>query len=483
MTTAGSNSRPPRDLAGLEQALVDLAIHGSASSLPGEAAWFDRVGIALREGDRWIANPDWLACTLPAPSAKEVTVRTLLRDPAYRLHVDSAVTAVCQSIGSSQRWKRLDVLLAGSLRGLAPRVASLLGGTESHGTDVSWHAADNYCWGHAGTADVLFPLLVASADTWHGTPVYIHKAPETLVRLVVATGAGEGLRMGLEEAQRATAETDGVAPIWTRPIGTGAAEVTLAAPVHVAWPGSAPDVATRPFSLGVPMDARKHSALVGTTALGSSSFWAVLEQDVFAYAFAGAAAGSEWPDDAGLPKSGELLSLVRARPSGLGRTDSADAALFQLADHPLYGLWLQLLLLEALDRELGEETLLFAVPPGSRESVRMLYRPRRQRGEARASMRDLGELDAVIDRVAGRVGLTTVGALGEVRGTWTLGLGLIRQVGLVQQTEERWALSGHVLDRLHGGGLMTGVIRRGKRVRETLHGVLNGLWEAVGDEE
>lgn len=479
MTTAGASSRPPRDLPGLEQALVDLAVRGHAASLPGEAAWFEQVGIAMREGDRWLAHPDWLACALPAPSAKDLTVRTLLRDPWYRLHIDVAVAAVCRAIGSSERWKRLDELLAGPLRALAPRVASLLARAATTETDTSWDAADTYCWGHSGAADVLFPLLVASAATWHATPVYLHDAPAKLVHLVVATSAGEGLRLDVGEAQDLL---DGAAPVWVRALGDGTTEVTLTAPVHVAWPGDAPDVATHPFSLGAPAAARVRSALVSPAGLGTSSFWVALEDGVRSHAFAGTAAGTEWPDNAGLPKSQALLDLVRARPSGLGRTDEADAALFRLADHPLYGLWLQLLLLEALDRELGEETLLFAIPPGSHGHVQVLYRPRTQRGEARASMRDLGGLDAVLDRVARGVGLTTVGALGEVRGTWTLGLGLLGQVGLVQQAGERWALSGHVLDRLHGGGLMTGVIRRGKRIRETLHTVLNGLWEAEGGQ-
>ena len=480
MTTAGANSRPPRDLDGLEKALVDLAVRGRVSSVPGDAAWFQRVGIAVREGDQWVAHPDWLASALPAPSAKVLAVRSILRDPVYRLHIDSAVASVCRAVGTSERWKRLDELLGGPLRRSAPRLASLLAKPDDRGFDPNWESVDTYCWGHAGSPDVLFPLLVASAATWHATPIYVDETSSDVARLVGATKAGEGLRMTAEAAQRVSADLGEGVPVWSRPLGDGTTAVTLALPVHAEWPDGPPHVATQPFTLGVPADARANSALVRAAALGTDSFWVALEENVPTYAFTGAPAGTEWPDDAGLPASEHLLDLVRARPSGVGHTDAADAALFRLADHPLYGLCLQLLLLEALDRELGEETVLLAAPPGPQTSVRVLYRPRTQRGEPRAAMRDLGELDPVLDRVAAGVRLTAVGALGEVRGTWTLALSLMGQVGLVQQAGERWALSGHVLDRLHGGGLMTGVIRRGKRVRETLHGVLNGLWTEGG---
>ena len=68
----------------------------------------------------------------------------------------------------------------------------------------------------------------------------------------------------------------------------------------------------------------------------------------------------------------EILKDV-GRPKSL--SPFADDALLKLGQHPLYGFLLQLLLLEALDRELGDETLLLA-PPLERRVNRSSRYPR-----------------------------------------------------------------------------------------------------------
>src|SRR5690606_14585447 len=254
--TTGSFNRPPRDFYGLEGALVDLAVRGWVSSLPGDSTWFERVGIAVRANDRWVAHSDWLDSVLPAPSARALAVRSLLRDPTYRLHIDRVLASVCRAIGSSERWKRLDELLAGPLRGNAPRIASLLRQPDTWEPDRSWESVDTYCWGRAGSSDVLFPLLVASAATWHATPIYVNEPSRDPARLVAGTDAGEAIRLGVEEAQRLSAEVNNTAPVWLHPLRDGSIEVTLAVPVHAEWAGKALDVAGYPFSLGVPTEAR-----------------------------------------------------------------------------------------------------------------------------------------------------------------------------------------------------------------------------------
>jgi len=152
-----------------------------------------------------------------------------------------------------------------------------------------------------------------------------------------------------------------------------------------------------------------------------------------------------------------------------------------LADHPLYGFWIQTLLIEALDRELGEETLLF-VPPTHmivkdvESATRVYYRPRLGTKKQTRHLLELGTLDDVMNRIAASVSVRPVATLGDTAGPWAMSLGLLARVGIVQTRHDRWALSTHALDRLHGGGLMTGVIRRGKGFRERLHHVIEGIW-------
>ena len=157
-----------------------------------------------------------------------------------------------------------------------------------------------------------------------------------------------------------------------------------------------------------------------------------------------------------------------------------------LADHPLFGFWLQILLLEALDRELGEETLLFAPPPHAivgdvEAATRVYYRPRSEPNRQLQALLELGALDDVMSRVANGVGVRPVAVLGDRAGPWAMSLALLATVGITQIRHGRWTLSTHALDRLHGGGLMTGVIRRGRAFRQRLHVALEDLWRECAD--
>ena len=90
----------------------------------------------------------------------------------------------------------------------------------------------------------------------------------------------------------------------------------------------------------------------------------------------------------------------------------------------------------------------------------------------------LGQIDATLDELARRVGISQVSVpFVTTYGPWSFGLKLMRTVNLVHSRADRWTLSEHVLDRLHGGGMNTGVIRRGKAFRERLHEHLRELWE------
>jgi hypothetical protein len=150
------------------------------------------------------------------------------------------------------------------------------------------------------------------------------------------------------------------------------------------------------------------------------------------------------------------------------------------------GFWFQLLLLEALDRELGDETLILAPPVDRRVSdieaaTLVLYRPRKQQDSSSENNRrvaTLGLLDEVLTRLSRELGLHPLPlVINTSAGIWSFSLRMLRNAQLVKDRYDRWVLHPDALDRLHGGGLMKDVIRRGKHFRDQrLHGVLKTLW-------
>jgi hypothetical protein len=151
----------------------------------------------------------------------------------------------------------------------------------------------------------------------------------------------------------------------------------------------------------------------------------------------------------------------------------------------VFGFWLQLFLIDALDRELGAETVVIAPPPGRREGAepeaRAFYTPvpdsPRQRKDLPSY--DLGSVEEVLPHLAEAVGVATVPLPRTEgrRGVWTTALGMLARAGLVVLDRGRWGLAPEVLDRLHGGGLMAGVLRRGQEMRRRIHESMRSLWE------
>jgi hypothetical protein len=186
------------------------------------------------------------------------------------------------------------------------------------------------------------------------------------------------------------------------------------------------------------------------------------------------------PDRFQLPMAELLHRLAKTRRS----SPDSDTALARLAHHPFFGFWVQVLLLEALDRELGEESLILApmmstIVEDIEGSTRVFYRPRLRSTEViiHRDTREIGSLDRVMNDLAFNTGLGRVYLpFGCAEGPWSLGLRLMRSVGLIQGRHDRWTLMDHILDRLHTSGMMTGVIRKGQTLREHLHSTLESLW-------
>jgi len=110
--------------------------------------------------------------------------------------------------------------------------------------------------------------------------------------------------------------------------------------------------------------------------------------------------------------------------------------------------------------------------------MRLFYRPRS--GAAGSSVRremvELGALGDVMDGITKRLGLEkSYMPYSTGESPWSFALRLMRTADMIQGGHERWTLAGHILDKLHSGGLMTRVIRRGHEFRERLHAALTEM--------
>jgi hypothetical protein len=193
-----------------------------------------------------------------------------------------------------------------------------------------------------------------------------------------------------------------------------------------------------------------------------------------------------------LPGTDQLASAGKRR-SELG---AVDQALRELAEHPLYGLVLQLLLLEALDRELGEETVILAPPLNRRiesfaqwAETLVLYRPHEDTTDNPAQpakgFHVLGRFDEVFAQIAREVGIVKVASpLEEDAATpWSKALALMSTADLVIGKHDRWTITTQILDRLHSGALMKDIIRQGRTLREKMHSVFLALWQEKSGAE
>lgn len=504
--------RTALDIEALQRDLERLATYGFGQLSETHGRWLDAVGIASRvDGALFHARTNWLSTTLPAQNLRDLLVRSLLRDPLYRLHLDVALSTVLQMVGATARWARLEDLLRGPFRSFAPRFVGLLewlaGSRERHPAELAgrdweeiktqlglgdevFRAWDEACWGGHGDAPLLFPLLQQMYLPLRDLPVFLRIEPtedlalyEVATAIVEAAQELEGARVtDFRELQELARR--GVPVRWL-PNADGSSTACLLAPVHLMAPAlCAPSL--RPFPSGVPaiskasmvIDPERSSEPVSLweTAPGSSSP-TLLGQPAQAGSWNTATHEAAVPGWARLPTAASLEKVPLPRRS----SKEADEALLQLSEHSLYGFLLQLLLLEALDRELGEETLMLAPPVRApvadiEGETRLFYRPRPREGQQREAS-DLGQLDEVLAIVARQNGIEALPVcFAGSRGPWSAALRLMRAAKLVEGRHDRWTLATFALDRFHGGGLMTAVIRRGKELRERQHDALEALW-------
>lgn len=508
--------RRPEDLSHLENELIHLASFGGLTGDSVYCAWYESVGIARKEQDSLAIIPEWAIQSLPASSGIDLLRRTVLRDPLYRLHIDLLIASTLHTIGVTERWDRLEELLVGPLQPFAPRLVSLLEWMTRRAGRPSWELAagewqradllaeadraltaswDKQLWGSSKPSEV-FPLLEELYVPLLGIPICpdregtCKEARSILLNVITAASRGEAFVVNEQGFDHLENLCQAGVPLRLADHGPRHRMATLMEPV--TWVGDREsDCETVPFVSPLPDSTRQSCVIASSSAELNSNAWRVIECQSPLYAPPGIPpTAASWPQAyppgrpawSALPTLEELSQIPRPRSSSPG----ADTALRSICDHPLMGFWFQLLLLEALDRELGDETLILAPPVDRRVSdieaaTLVLYRPRKQQDSSNGNNRrvaTLGALDEVLTRLSRELGLHPLPlAINTSTGIWSFSLRMLRNAQLVKDRYDRWVLHPDALDRLHGGGLMKDVIRRGKGFRDQrLHGVLTTLW-------
>ena len=518
--------RLPDNVECLSDVLMGLATYGGARVPIEWQEWLLSVGVAVRtDGGSWMFPTDaFLRDALPAQDALDLLRRVAVRDPMYRFHLDLSLLSVIHAVASAERWRRLEELLFDSCRAIAPRLIQLLewemaraGRGARQLTDSDWTVAhesivkemgtvffkwDSRLWGACrGTAE-LFPLLLSLYLPMCHLPIHVVGGESNdptsselcLATLVKASGDGEGVEftrdrmagirrlqdLGIPVRVRDSDSSHFIASLVSPTTLQSSLTVTLAD--YSPAPANMAAAARSSYSLHQVeerLPSRLSTLEEGKTTIALCS----MPTECLRWPAERCVASPHWLP---LPGASEFAAAGKRR----NESESVDQALCDLAEHPLYGLVLHLLILEALDRELGEETVILSPPLNRKiESVEhwaetiVLYRPREEPSTDLSLPTKrclvLGQFDEVFGRVAREIGVVRVASTLRTGSAtpWSRALALMSTADLVVGTHDRWTITAHVLDRLHAGVLMKDIIRQGRALREKMHSIFLSLWQ------
>ncbi|QDU37644.1 hypothetical protein Mal4_19590 [Maioricimonas rarisocia] len=515
----------PRDIDSLEPVLEEIVTHGAAMAPKSWHQWLVATGVALptpRAG--WLsATQCFLQDATPAPEPIDLVRCAAIRDPRYRLYLDVTLLSVMHTVGTTDRWQRLEDLLFGRCRALAPRLMQLVDSEvrrhrrklrEVRATDWgstlnaivdstggSFRSWDKHLWGDCRGPAELFPLLLDLYATQNEQPIHVDaEASEVsdgavlLACLIEAAQNGDGVEIRTENSNTLQQLQDNGVPVRVWKVGANGSAAALVGRVTLVADQNAEVLQRTEAPTGVPAVAKLSRQLPRThLPITRQLSAAVLENKPTVGVFSLAADSNVWPEIPDNRYSEWMALPARESLRGTRRGDedpeTTAEALHQLADHPVYGLMLQLMILESLDRELGEVTLILS-PPVNRKLIslsvwgesRVLYRPsaaaRSDTETLTAGFLLLGEIDGVLDTVASEIGVTGIASVRQpAQHNWARVLALLSSAGVIVGRHDRWALADDVLDRLHAGALMKQVVRQGRDIRNELHRALNGLWQ------
>lgn len=509
--------RPP-DIHELGSVIDRLVTFGGARVPQPWQPYLASVGVAASS-----TNSEWMYPTqpflqhaLPARDRNDLIRRVAVRDPQYRLHVDMCLCSIVHSVAVSERWSRLEELLFGPCRPIAPRLLQLLTWTSRHSScavrgllsstfrqimddgDEAFPSWDRLLWGDSRSPADLFPLLLdlyvpLAIQPWHiSSEVELDHA--LLASLIRAARDGEGLSLASTKMDTLDAMQQLGLPVRVVSRANGSIQAFAVGVIEMV--GSDLDYVGEPVDIPFGISGNAKQSRVVPETLGKPQ-WSVHESRRISI-IVPMSVGQEaqrWPaeadDDAPewlqLPGSDVISTAAKRRQD----SQAADKALESVSSHPLYGFLLQMLLLEALDRELGEETLALALPQNRKletaedwSETKVLYRPREDSKARRETDGDgflvIGPIDEIIPRIAHEVGILGVATpYGTDQKPWSRAVYLMSTAGIVDGRPHSWRLTitTYILDRLHSGNLMKNVIRGGRKIRDRIHQVLFTLWK------
>jgi hypothetical protein len=508
----------PQDIQMLSPVVDRLVTCGGARVSQNIAGYLQYVGVAgVDEESDWIwPTQHFLRHALPAADATDLLRRVVLRDPQYRLYIDLSMCSVIHSVAVSERWQRLEDLLLGQCKQLAPRLCQLLSwlsdvfdcsireipsakvqDTLSSISAPVFRSWDINLWGDArGPAD-LFPLLMDLYIPLTDQPFHVpYDAPvnHSLLNALIdaATKHGEGLLLSLDDTEDLRLLQRHGLPIRIEPLGNQRVVVYLVGTVELV--DGVADRIGEPAEVDAGLsECAKASRVI--VAPSNRVQWSIQNCVTTLAPISVDHDASQWPvefaeslpDWLKLPGSNLISTAAKRRKD----SQDADVALEQIARHPLYGFVLQLFLMEALDRELGEETVALALPQNRKlesaddwAATRVLYRAREEAYEGKDAERDgflvLGAFDEVIAVVAHQVGIEGIATPYRSNvSPLSRAVYLMSTAGIVDGRPHSWRLTitNVILDRLHSGSLMKGVIRGGREIRDRMHDVFSELWK------
>jgi len=509
--------RPP-DIYQLGSVIDRLVTLGGARVPEPWQPYLASVGVAASatNGEWMYPTQHFLQHALPARDGHDLIRRVAIRDPLYRLHVDLCLCSIVHSVAVSQRWRRLEELLFGPCRPVAPRLLQLLTWVSQTSScavrdlqtsafrqimddeDQAFPAWDRQLWGDIRSPVDLFPLLLAlyvplASQPWHiSSDAAVNHG--LLASLIRAARDGEGL--ALPTTKSVALETMQQLGLPVRVIARSPEAILAFAVGVIEMVGADLGFVGEPVEIpfGISGNARQSRVVAQTKG---EPQWSVYEASCEPFIVSPSVDQEveRWPTEADmdapewlqLPGSSVLSTAAKRRQD----SQDADKALKTVSAHPLYGFLLQLLLLEALDRELGEETLALALPQNRKletaedwSETKVLYRPREESKSASETDVDgflvIGSIDEIIPRIAHEVGILGVASPYEAeQKPWSRAIYLMSTAGIVDGRPHSWRLTitTFVLDRLHSGTLMKDVIRGGRDIRERIHQVLQTLWK------
>ena len=523
----------PTDILSLGEVLESLAQHGAVQPEATTGLWLRSVGAVHPDSSGlWLfADRHWLRHVLPAADKIDLIRRTAIRDPLYHFHLDTMLAEVLEAIGRGARWQRLEGLLFGSLMGFSSRFVQLLELAKESlpyaqsGLDwVSLHHNfegdnagvfaewDKHLWADVpGGPAALFPVLAELYVPFFTSPVNVHaelhalqcQPTAILASVVECAKNGESHLVDLElQPQLKLLYKLGLPIRCWQPESTSPdrrLRVGLIAPVRLLSAENPPK--SLEGTVVVPLDRSSLKQCLAQNPIDDTCYCRVREflskQESSAqrFAFPGLSFSEGWPErSVPAPPGAQLPSATDLRGMALSkkRSPGVDTALQMLADQVVYGLLLQILLLEALDRELGQDSLLLAAPRAEVDGgqvihAKIFYRPTQGIGPQGEKMLppayELGDLECVMDQVSRTLGIEAAGFtyVGQGLGFWTSAILALKQIGILAlaDSRDRYSLTLEVLDRLHSGELMSRVIRKGQQVRDSIRACLNGMWGEI----